>query len=245
MVMDISTPIPAERILYVHEDCVVINKIPGEAAQGAEPGMRDLPLILGAQLGDSPRARGFPPAAVHRLDVPVSGLSLFARTPQSLAFLNAGFVQSKIEKRYWAIIEKPSPELVLPETGTLVHWITIDAKQNKSRAWDEKREDGRRGILRYEIKGYGDHYLFLEIELLTGRHHQIRAQLARKGLHIKGDLKYGARRSERRGGIRLHGYSLSFPNPSGNGEIIALTALPPNMDPLWEAFTESVHKPPP
>jgi 23S rRNA pseudouridine1911/1915/1917 synthase len=222
----------------MNEDWVVINKVPGEATQGAEPRMRDLSRLLEAQIGRSPKDRDFSPAAVHRLDVPVSGACLFARTLQALRFLNAAFAQGRIEKCYWAIIEKPSPSLVFPETGTLVHWIKTDPKRNKSIALDEKIGDAKKGVLQYQIKGYGDHYLFLEIGLLTGRHHQIRAQLAHRGLHIKGDLKYGARRSEKGGGIRLHSYSLAFPAPSRDGEIIAFTALPPVMDSLWAAFAE-------
>lgn len=229
-------PIPEARILYVDENCLGINKVSGEATQGAEAGMRDLSLILGSQIGESPTAPGFLPTAVHRLDVPVSGVTLFARTPTALAFLNAGFAQGRIEKRYWAIVEKPPSVLEFPETGELVHWIKTDVKRNKSMVYDEKIPAAKKGMLRYRIIGYGDHYIFLEIELLTGRHHQIRAQFAHLGLPIKGDLKYGARRSEKGGGIRLHSYSLTFPNPAGNGETISVTALPPIRDRLWEAF---------
>jgi 23S rRNA pseudouridine1911/1915/1917 synthase len=232
-------PIPEARILYLDEDCLVINKVAGEATQGAEAGMRDLGLILGSQIGESPKAPGFLPTAVHRLDVPVSGATLFARTPKSLAFLNAGFAQGRIEKRYWAIVEKPPASLGFPETGELVHWIKTDTKRNKSMVYDEKIPEAKRGILQYRITGYGDHYLFLEIALLTGRRHQIRAQFAHLGMPIKGDLKYGARRSEKGGGIRLHSYSLSFPNPAGNGASIAVTALPPIRDRLWEAFIKT------
>ena len=91
-------------------------------------------------------------------------------------------------------------------------------------------------MLRYRLAGQGDNYLFMDIELVTGRHHQIRAQLAAEGLHVKGDLKYGAKRSEKQGGIRLHAFSLAFPNPLNPDETIRVKALPPVMDTLWSAF---------
>ncbi|MDR0629604.1 MAG: RNA pseudouridine synthase [Treponema sp.] len=229
--------IETARILYLNEACVVINKNPGEAVQGAEKGMRDLPRLLREQLQGTPKSRRFLPIAVHRLDVPVSGCCLFARTPQALTFLNAQFAQGACEKRYWGILEKPSPALGVPETGEAVHWIKTDGKRNKSIAYDEPGPERKQGILRYRIIGYGDHYLFMEITLITGRHHQIRAQLARLGLHIKGDLKYGARRSEKCGGIRLHAYSLGFPHPSEKGAMLRLTALPPFQDRLWNCFS--------
>ncbi|MHB9292525.1 putative 23S rRNA pseudouridine1911/1915/1917 synthase [Hollandina sp. SP2] len=228
--------IDASRILYLNEACVVINKMPGEAVQGADKGMDDLPRLLGEQLQGSPKSPGFFPAAVNRLDVPVSGCCLFARTPQALRFLNAQFAQGKGEKQYWGILEKPAPSLLVPETGEAVHWIKTDRKRNKSIAYDEPGPERKQAVLRYRIIGYGDHYLFMEIHLITGRHHQIRAQLARLGLHIKGDLKYGARRSEKAGGIRLHAYSLGFPHPSEKGSMLHLTALPPFQDRLWNCF---------
>jgi 23S rRNA pseudouridine1911/1915/1917 synthase len=232
--------------------------------------MADLPRLLARTFaaGKDFKGKDFLPAAVHRLDVPVSGCTLFARTPEALVLLNAEFHGASeaalrgakaavVEKMYWAIVELPPPGVSLPESGKWVHWIkagihtsaagihtnTAGTGENKSAAYDEEGPGRKRGALRYRILGQGDHYLFLEINLLTGRHHQIRAQLARMGLHIKGDLKYGARRSERGGGIRLHGYSLSFPAPggAGTGEIIHVQALPPVPDPLWDAF-EAAHK---
>ncbi|MDR3115164.1 MAG: RNA pseudouridine synthase [Treponema sp.] len=228
--------IETARILYLNKAWVVINKIPGEAVQGAQQGMRDLPRILREQLQGTSKSRRFLPTAVNRLDVPVSGCCLFARTPQALSFFNAQFAQGTCEKQYWGIIEKPSPGMGLPETGELVHWIKTDIKRNKSIAYDEQGPERKQGVLRYRIIGYGDHYLFMAISLITGRHHQIRAQLARLGLHIKGDLKYGARRSEKRGGIRLHAYALGFPNPSETGAMLRCTAPPPFKDQLWNCF---------
>jgi 23S rRNA pseudouridine1911/1915/1917 synthase len=201
--------------------------------------MRDLPRLLGEHLQGIQQGRRFLPVAVNRLDVPVSGCSLFACTPQALRCLNAAFAQGKVEKRYWGIIEKPAPSLIVPEVGEAVHWIKTDITRNKSIAYDEPGPDRKQAVLRYRIVGQGDRYLFMEIALITGRHHQIRAQLSRLGLHIKGDLKYGARRSEKGGGIRLHAYFLGFPNPSEPGVILRLTAPPPLPDRLWDAFSRA------
>ncbi|MDR1373937.1 MAG: RNA pseudouridine synthase [Treponema sp.] len=223
------------RVLYINDQCLVINKIAGEAVEGAKEGMTDLPALLAEQYGTVKRGgRIFQPAAVHRLDVPVSGCALFARTPRALSLLNAAFAEERVEKYYWAVIENPREEI--PDTGELIHWIGIDRKQNKSVAYNEHKQGRKQGILRYRIKGGGKNYLFMEIELVTGRHHQIRAQLAALGLRIKGDLKYGARRSEKGGGIRLHARSLYFPDPSGSGDIVHVSAPPPKRDKLWRDF---------
>jgi 23S rRNA pseudouridine1911/1915/1917 synthase len=230
------------RILYMSDQCLVVNKLSGEAVEGASPGMVDLPQLLAEQYGGTKRGKGKPflPTAVHRLDVPVSGCVLFARTSQALAFLNAAFSQGRAEKYYWAAIETPPPSVSFPETGDLVHWIETDTKRNKSIAFDTEGPDRKQGILRYRIKGMGKRYMFLEIELVTGRHHQIRAQLAALGLHIKGDLKYGAKRSEKAGGIRLHARSLYFPDPAEKGAFVRAVAPPPVQDRLWKDFEKSL-----
>jgi 23S rRNA pseudouridine1911/1915/1917 synthase len=222
------------RIVYQSDACIVVNKLSGEAAEGAVKGMVDLPRLLTKQLGGS-----F--TAVHRLDVPVSGCTLFARSPAALAFLNAAFADGRVQKYYWAIIEMPPPGLALEETGELVHWLETDRRKNKSAAFTEEAPGRKRAILRYRIVGRGTNYCFMEIELVSGRRHQIRAQLAALGLHIKGDLKYGARRSEKAGGIRLHARSLRFPSPAagGTGEYIQVRAAPPLEDRLWEDFAKS------
>jgi 23S rRNA pseudouridine1911/1915/1917 synthase len=246
----------ASRILYTDDQCVVVNKLCGEAAEGAGAGMADLPALLSAALNAAapdtpPKNGGFLPAAVHRLDVPVSGCCLFARTPRALAFLNSAFSQSSnwdgeskresvIEKHYWAITEIPPHGRTIPDSAELVHWIRTDTKTNKSTAFDEVGADMKKGVLRYRILGRGDRYLFFDVELVTGRHHQIRAQFAKLGLHIKGDLKYGSKRSEKDGGIRLHAHSLAFPDPSSPDKRIKVDALPPVQDNLWNALLQFV-----
>jgi len=236
-----------ERIIYCDANCVVVNKIAGEAVEGAGPGMVDLPRKLADELSagfdQSSAADVFElPAAVHRLDVPVSGCVLFARNKTALAFLNESFKSSAeenntIEKKYWAIVEMP--DNLPPDFAELVHWIQFDSRKNKSIAHDEPRTGLKKAVLRYRVVGKGRNYLFMEIDLVTGRHHQIRAQFERLGLHVKGDLKYGAKRSEPAGGIRLHARSLSFPTPTGTGERITVQALPPLRDNLWITFEEA------
>ena len=237
----------ASRVLYCDASCVVVNKIAGEAVEGAGKGMEDLPKLLAAELSapeyPAPAGDALPlPTAVHRLDVPVSGCAAFARTGAALRFLNAAFSGEAtcggeaVKKHYWAIVE---PSEYAAESVELIHWIQFDPRRNKSIAHTEPGPGRKKAVLRCCPAGRGERYLFLEIELITGRHHQIRAQLERLGLHIKGDLKYGARRSEPSGGIRLHARSLSFPNPGGGpagGGIITVQADPPLRDNLWQAF---------
>jgi len=223
------------RILYVSEACVVVNKLKGEAVEGAREKMGNLPKELESALG----AKAELIEAVHRLDVPVTGCALFALTKPALSFLNDAFagrssLSSSVEKSYWAIVEKPSR--TPPESGELVHWIETVSGKNKSFAFNEAAPGRKKAVLHYRITGEGRNYLFVEVKLLSGRHHQIRAQFAAAGLHIKGDLKYGSKRSEKDGGIRLHARSLSFPNPLDTDETIHITADPPEMDNLWEAF---------
>jgi 23S rRNA pseudouridine1911/1915/1917 synthase len=224
------------RILYRSGACVVVNKLAGEAVEGARARMGNLPKELATVLAAN---EGFP-EAVHRLDVPVTGCALFALTKEALAFLNAAFTGKEdppsVTKTYWAVVEKPA--FLPPESGELVHWIETNSTRNKSYAHDKTGPGRKKAVLRYSITGEGRDYLFVTVDLITGRHHQIRAQLAAAGLHVKGDLKYGAKRSEKSGGIRLHSRSLSFPGPLNRHEIISVTADTPVMDSLWSAFLE-------
>jgi len=215
-----------ERLLFKNDACLVINKCLGESSEA---------LVFGSIYEGKP-------FLVHRLDMPVSGCLLCARSPEAAAFLSEAFacpansgLQGRVEKLYWAIIEKNEAAGSLALEGELIHWLGVNRKTNKAFA-AEQSKGLKKAVLRYRVIGQGENYLFLEINLVTGRHHQIRAQLAALGLHVKGDLKYGARRSEKTGGIRLHAYSLAFPNPMNPGETIRVQAPPPFMDSLWEAF---------
>jgi 23S rRNA pseudouridine1911/1915/1917 synthase len=213
------------RIVYQDENCMVVNKLPGEAAESFA--------------GISPAAF---PRPVHRLDVPVSGCLLLARNSAALSLLSAAFAGENrrgIEKKYWAVTEMPPPGGDLPESGELIHWVKNDQRNNKSTVFDEEGPGRKKAILQYRLMGRGQRYLFFEITLVTGRHHQIRAQFARMGLPVKGDLKYGARRSEKGGGIRLHAVSLRFPDPAHQERLIHVEAPPPVRDSLWDALCES------
>ena len=246
----------ASRILYLSGDCLVINKLSGEAVEGAGQGMVDLPRLLPAALAAKGAALAreelVPPVAAHRLDVPVTGCVVFARTPSALKFLNAAFANTApldapagglavpaVEKHYWAIVEPPRGGEPLNGSGELVHWLRFDSRKDKSIAGNEPGPGRKKSVLRYRLLGQGRNYWFLAIELVTGRRHQIRAQLAACGLYIKGDLKYGARRSEKQGGIRLHARSIVFPDPAGSGSRITVAALPPLPDNLWQAVHEA------
>jgi len=244
------------RILYCDANCVVVNKAVGEAVEGAGKGMIDLPKLLAEQMPSLNVPPALPegdalalPTAVHRLDVPVSGCVAFARTETALRFLNNAFSGNMVEKRYWAIVEQPKDsgicqwiEGLSSEFTEIIHWIQFEPRKNKSIAHNEQGRGRKKAVLRCRLAGRGRDYLFLEVDLVTGRHHQIRAQFEKLGLHIKGDLKYGARRSERDGGIRLHARLLSFPcvGESGPGiRRITARADPLIIDNLWQAFLDN------
>jgi 23S rRNA pseudouridine1911/1915/1917 synthase len=245
----LQMPPLAARIVYQSGRLLVVNKLPGEAVEGAAPGMGDLPRLLAelagppasvsppAEYPDASAGTPIPITAVNRLDVPVSGCALFARTKEALAQAHEQFRRGTVEKHYWAIIEMPAAGgAPLPEAGELIDWLTEDPRKNRIHAFDEEAPGRKRAVLRYRVAGAGERYLFLEIELITGRRHQIRAQLEKRGLHIKGDLRYGAKRSEKNGGIRLHAASLAF----RDGEPVRVNAPPPDMDRLWEAAAAAI-----
>jgi 23S rRNA pseudouridine1911/1915/1917 synthase len=226
-----------KRILYQNTACIVVNKLKGEAVEGASESMVNLQKELSTLLPSDTELI----EAVHRLDVPVTGCALFALSKDALVFLNDAFAGKNampVEKIYWAIVEKPSRPIneAIFSGAELVHWIETNTQKNKSFAYTENAPGRKKASLRLKKTSEGENYLFMEIELLSGRHHQIRAQLAKEGLYIKGDLKYGAKRSEKGGGIRLHARSLSFPDPLNKDERIRVTADPPELDNLWQSM---------
>ena len=211
-------------IIYSDDDVIAVNKKCGEAVQPG-PGVEEsLIEKLSDEFGTL-----YP---VHRIDRPVSGIVLFARTKKAAAALSAGFAtDGKIKKTYLCAVDSPPPA----ESGVLENYILIPSgkKANKVYIKNESGKNTKRAVLEYRLAAETERYHILEIILRTGRKHQIRAQLANIGCHVKGDLKYGARRSNRGGGISLHALSLSFTHPS-TGEMISLTAPLPD-DPLWKA----------
>lgn len=171
---------------------------------------------------------------VHRIDRPVSGAVLFAKSNKALVRLNEEIKNRRIKKLYWAVTEK-APD---PLEGELTHYIVRNAKLNRSHAFDSPKKEAKEAVLRYRVSGASTCYTLLEIELVTGRHHQIRAQLSKIGTPIKGDLKYGSSRSNKDGSICLHSREISFIHPVKK-ELIAVTAPTPPENNLWRFFEES------
>ena len=167
---------------------------------------------------------------VHRLDRPVSGLVVFAKTSKALSRLNNMFRDGEGHKTYWAIVKNTPPY----DEGELVNWIVRNEKQNKSYAYDHEVKNSKKAILRYKLMGHTDRYSLLEIHLLTGRHHQIRCQLSKMGCPIKGDLKYGAQRSNPDGSISLLSHRVEFVHPVSKETIVVEAPLPD--DNLWKAI---------
>ncbi len=219
-------------ILYEDNHLLVVNKHAGDLVQPDPSGESALEDQIKAFL----KERDAKPGAVflgvvHRIDRPVSGAVLFAKTSKALTRLNEMLREGRIHKIYWALTEA-TPD---PERGELHHYILRDGRTNRSRALDTPRGDAKEARLRYETRGRGRNYTLVEVELLTGRHHQIRAQLSRIGCPIRGDLKYGARRSLPGGGISLHSRRVEFEHPVRH-EMISVVAPVPAGDNLWATF---------
>lgn len=225
-------------VLYEDNHIIVVNKQAGEIVQGDKTG--DTPLS--DLVKDYIKVKYDKPGevflgVVHRLDRPVSGVVLFARTSKALSRLNAMFAShEKVQKTYWAIVANPPRE----ERGTLIHWLTRDEKANKARAYDREVPGSKRAVLDYELVGRSDRYYLLEVHLHTGRHHQIRCQLAKMGCPIKGDLKYGAPRSNPDGSISLHARRLCLEHPVSH-ETVNVAADVPN-DKLWKTLAEQAER---
>ena len=210
-------------VLYEDNHVIGINKRVGDIVQGDKTG--DIPLSehLKAYLKKKYSKPGEAYlGVVHRLDRPTTGVVLFAKTSKALSRLNAMFAdKAQVQKTYWALVDAMPPAT----EGTLTHWLVRNEKQNKSVAYNKEVQQSKKAVLHYKLLKSFDHYHLLEIDLITGRHHQIRAQLAAIGLHIKGDLKYGAKRSNPDGGICLHAYKLTFEHPVKK-EVISIEAAP-------------------
>lgn len=220
-------------ILYEDNHLVIVNKQAGEIVQGDKTGDTPLSDIVKDWLKEKYNKPGnVYLGVVHRLDRPVSGVVLFAKTSKALPRLNKMFAEhNKVNKTYWAIVQNRP----LEPQGTLTHWLTRQEKNNTARAYDREVPGSKKAVLDYELIASGDKYHLLEIHLHTGRHHQIRCQLAKIGCPIKGDLKYGAPRSNPDGSISLHARTLTLEHPV-NHESISVTAPVPD-DKLWLALS--------
>lgn len=219
------------QVVYEDNHIIIVFKQSGEIVQGDKTGDRPLSETVKEYI----KAKYHKPGnvflgVVHRLDRPVAGLVVFARTSKALARLNEMFRKGDIHKTYWAITKNMPKE---PQ-ATLTNWIVRNERQNKSYAYDREVPDSKKALLSYRVIGHTDHYHLLEVHLMTGRHHQIRCQLAHIGCPIKGDLKYGAQRSNPDGSISLLSHEMTFVHPVSKETIHVVAPLPD--DNLWRAL---------
>jgi 23S rRNA pseudouridine1911/1915/1917 synthase len=229
-------------VVYEDNHLIIVNKQSGEIVQGDKTGDRPLSDIV----KDYIKERYAKPGAVflgvvHRLDRPVSGLVIFARTSKALTRLNKMFAEGEVHKTYWAIVKRRESCDSRDSWQTLEHWLLRNEKQNKSYAYTSEKPNTKKAVLKYHVIGHSDNYDLLEIQLMTGRHHQIRCQLAAMGCPIKGDLKYGAPRSNPDGSISLLSRRVDFIHPVSKRRVSVEAPLPD--DPLWQALGRSTKSP--
>ena len=222
-------------IVYEDNHIIIVNKTTSEIVQGDKTG--DKPLC--DLLKDYIKERDAKPGnvfmgTVHRLDRPVSGLVVFAKTSKALARMNEMFQKGEVHKTYWTIVQNRPKQ---PE-ATLTHWLVRNEKQNKSYAYDKEVPRSKKAILDYRLIAQSERYFLLSINLHTGRHHQIRCQLAKIGSSIKGDLKYGAKRSNPDGSISLHARRIQFIHPVSKKEIDITAPVPDEK--LWQELQLSL-----
>lgn len=218
-------------VVYEDNHIIVVNKTSSEIVQGDKSGDTPLSETVKQYLKEKYNKPGNVFIGVpHRLDRPVSGLVVLAKTGKALARLNEMFRNGEVKKTYWAIVKECPKET----EGELVHYLVRNEKQNKSYAYDKEVKNSKKAILHYKLIGHSQNYYLVEVDLKTGRHHQIRCQLAKMGCPIKGDLKYGSPRSNPDGSICLHARSVEFIHPVSKKQI-ALTAPVPEGN-LWNGF---------
>ena len=209
----------SSRILYEDNHYLIINKRSGEIVQGDKTNDEPLSETLKCFIAQRDKKVGNVFMGVaHRLDRPVSGAVLFAKTSKGLERINALIREGRLNKTYWALTQKPDYQITIGEQKELRNFMSRDEKANKSFIFKGKGgppKECKEAVLRYRVLKQTDNYLLTEVELLTGRHHQIRCQLSNVGMPIKGDLKYGARRSNRDGSISLHARKIEFVHPIG------------------------------
>ena len=219
--------------LYEDNHIIIVYKESGEIVQGDKTG--DLPLSFTVKewLKEKYQKPGNVfLGVVHRLDRPVAGLVVFAKTSKALSRLNDLFRKGEVHKTYWAIVQR-KPEVA---EATLTHWLVRNERQNKTYAYNREVPDSKKAVLKYRLVSRSDRYFLLEINLMTGRHHQIRTQLAHIGCPIKGDLKYGAPRSNPDGGISLLSHRVEFVHPVSKLPIDVVSPLPD--DKLWHVLAD-------
>ena len=221
-------------VVYEDNHIIIVNKQSGEIVQGDKTGDTPLSDIVKQYIKEKYNKPGNVfLGVVHRLDRPVSGLVVFAKTSKALSRLNEMFRTGDVHKTYWAIVKKND---IAPE-ATLTDWLTRNERQNKSYAHNREVPGAKKAVLSYKVRSMSDNYMLLEVRLMTGRHHQIRCQLAHMGCPIKGDLKYGSPRSNPDGSISLMSRRVEFVHPVST-ETIAVEAPVPD-DRLWLALAQN------
>lgn len=218
------------QILFEDNHIIIINKRAGDIVQGDKTGDKPLSEVVKEYIKVKYNKPGnVYLGVVHRLDRPTTGIVVFAKTSKALSRLNKLFANKEVHKTYWAVVKnKP-----IKENDTLTHWLKKNPKNNKSTAFDNQIKDGKYAVLHYSLLKKLNNYFLLEIHLETGRHHQIRTQLSKIGLSIKGDLKYGFDQSNKDESIHLHSRKLAFIHPVKNKPIEIVAPLP--KDAIWDA----------
>jgi 23S rRNA pseudouridine1911/1915/1917 synthase len=220
------------QVLYEDNHIIIVNKRAGDIVQGDKTGDQPLSEVVKDYIKDKYNKPGNVYLGVtHRLDRPTTGIVVFAKTSKVLPRMNKLFSDKKVNKTYWAVV-KEKPE---NEKDTLIHWLRKNPKNNKSTAYNHEVKDSKKAILHYEVIQYLNNYVLLEVNLETGRHHQIRCQLASIGSSIKGDLKYGFDRSNKDASIHLHSRKIDFVHPVSKEQITVIAPTP--QDPIWDACT--------
>ena len=218
------------QVLYEDNHIIVVNKRAGDIVQGDKTGDKPLSDVVKEYIAEKYNKPGnVYLGTVHRLDRPTTGLVIFAKTSKVLPRLNKLFVSKNISKTYWALV-KNQPE---KESDSLTHWLKKNHKNNKSKAHINQVPDSKKAILHYKTIKTLDNYFLLEVNLETGRHHQIRVQLSNIGSPIKGDLKYGFDRSNKDASISLHARNIKFVHPVSKIELDITAPLP--KDAIWDA----------
>ena len=218
------------QVLYEDNHIIIVNKRAGDIVQGDKTKDKPLSDVVKEYIKDKYNKHGnVYLGVVHRLDRPTSGVIMFAKTSKALPRLNKMFLNRETQKTYWALVKQEPPK----KQDTLIHWLRKNPKNNKSTAYPNEVTEGKKAILHYELIKKLDSYYLLEVTLETGRHHQIRVQLANVGCPIKGDLKYGFNRSNKDTSISLHARKLQFIHPVSKEHIDVTAPLP--KDPVWDA----------
>lgn len=219
-------------VIYEDNHLIAVNKQNNELVQGDKTGDVSLDHKIKSYL----KKKYHKPGAVflgviHRIDRPVSGIVLFARTSKALSRMNKLFNEKSVKKTYWAIVKNKPPQ----REAFLVHYLVRNPAKNKSFAYDAPKKDSKKAEMTYRLLGASASFYLLEIELITGRHHQIRTQLYKTGCPIRGDLKYGYPRSNKQGGISLHARKLEFQHPVTGERVVLVAPCPP--DDIWDKFS--------